>query len=379
MTVHTISLVKALVDNGCEVIVTAFQHDYFTEALADTSAQVINLPLADRPGRPGLKLAAWLRSIPRDPACSGILCRGVGGGSSLPFLFGLATKCRRLYAIEHGMADLPYVAWGQPAPAKTVRRRLINWIGARLVYKSISVSEATRVSVVRVFDFPPRKTVTCHNWIDIDRFKPDARARAELRRSLGVADEGLLIGYVGRLAREKRVDLLIKGFAAFRKQSLRSVKLAVLGTGPLSKELDALCGELGVRSDVYLTGWVADTRPWHQALDVAVLASFAEPFGLGLMESMACGAICLGTPNGGVKEFVRDGVNGFLAPLDSEDDIARALFKIASLSEEETDALRKAARDTVVTEFSPSVRLSALMRALDAPKNALMSPALPAQ
>lgn len=366
MTMHTISLARALASGGYPVTLTAFQSDYFSEFLADTSVTVEHFPFAEKEGQAGLKLREWLRQIRKIPDSYGILCRGVGGASSLPFLAGLARRCGRLYTIEHGMADMPYVAWGKPIPTKTLKKRIINWLACKQVYRAIAVSEATRQSVISVYDFQPSKIITAHNWIDIERFKPDEEARAQFRRSLGLSEESFLIGYVGRLAKEKRVDLLLEGFAQFAKTTNRKVKLAILGVGPVRQDLERLRKQLGVEDQVELVGWVRDTSSWHRAFDLAVVASYAEAFGLGIMESMASGTICLATSGGGTGEFIRNGVNGFVGPLDKKEDIAAWFNQIASLDLQEKNNLKINARNTVVEEFSPRVTQSALLDALDA-------------
>jgi glycosyltransferase involved in cell wall biosynthesis len=133
--------------------------------------------------------------------------------------------------------------------------------------------------------------------------------------SVGKKDQIL---YVGRLAAEKRVDILIKSFAGLRK-SLPQLSLVILGEGELEGQLKKLCMELGISQDVHFLGFQDNPIKFYQESKVTALPSFSEGFPNVLIES-----ITLGTPvvafdcETGPAEIIKDGINGFLVPLGDE-------------------------------------------------------------
>jgi phosphatidylinositol alpha 1,6-mannosyltransferase len=140
--------------------------------------------------------------------------------------------------------------------------------------------------------------------IDTERFHPDRRSAA-LRRALAPRGE-VLVGYVGRLAHEKRLDLLAP------IASLPGVRLVVVGGGPQQEQLRRVLPDavfLGVRSGAQLSRIYA-------SLDVFVHAGPYETFGQTLQEAAASGLPVVAPAQGGPLDLVADGQTGFLvAPL----------------------------------------------------------------
>ena len=366
LAVHTTQLVHGLASAGHAVTLVAFEQDYFTDWLSNSPVNVIHLPLPESP-LPWRTYEAWSRALRTLPCERAILARGIGGATSLPILLALRRYFRRVYTIEHALADLPQIAWGRSPRRRTAFRYLRNLLACQLVDRAIAVSEATRQSVIREFNFAPSRIHTCLNWVDTDRFRPDGDGREEIRRTLKITNDYLLVGFVGRLVREKRPELLIRGFAEFLSRARKPAKLVVIGVGPLEDELHRLARILNLGNSVHFAGWIENPAPWQSAMDIQVLPSFSEPFGLSGLEAMACGAIYLTHQGGGSGEFVSHGSNGFLTPLNEPTQIAKWLSHIESLSEHDRRRIKVAARDTTTTRFSVNVGLSRLLEALDAP------------
>lgn len=363
---HTLDMARGLALGGHRVTVLATLGDLFSEPLAGTSVEVVDLPLPEKDATwPTLR--AWLRGLKPFAGPRGIFARGVGGSSSLAVLLAIRRWFRRVYTIEHATADLPQLAWGAAPLGKGLFRRVKNRLSSALVYRSISVSEAVRESILRVVDFDPRHAVTCLNWVDPERFRPDRAGRERVRESLGVGPDGFLVGFLGRVAREKRVDLLVRGFAEFARK--RDAHLAIVGP-PRMPELPGLAESTGVGDRIHFVEWVDDPEAWHNAFDVEVLPSYAEPFGLSVLEAMSCGAAVLANDAGGVGEYMRHEENGFLVPLGTAGDVTTWLQRIAAQPEDRIAAIRAGARATVVEGYGPRTGLARLLDALDAPQAA---------
>jgi phosphatidylinositol alpha 1,6-mannosyltransferase len=163
-----------------------------------------------------------------------------------------------------------------------------------------------------------------HRWgrgVDTVRFQPSKRSAA-VRRALAPNGE-VLIGYVGRLAAEKRLDLLA---AAAR---LPNVRLVVVGDGPGRKDAEkALPGAafVGQRSGDQLARIYA-------SLDVFVHAGPHETFCQSVQEAMASGVAVVAPAAGGPVDLVRPGLTGTLVPAGDGTAIADAVAALAGDAE----------------------------------------------
>ena len=144
--------------------------------------------------------------------------------------------------------------------------------------------------------------------VDTVRFDP-ARRSAALRRQWGAGDDDLVLGYVGRLAEEKNLKLLLAAFGAVHR-ALPAARLVLVGDGPLRPQLQAVCGDLvfaGPRSG-------ADLAAHYASLDLFVFPSLTETFGNVTVEAMASGLPVLAFDHAAAGQLIRSGDNGWLVP-----------------------------------------------------------------
>jgi phosphatidylinositol alpha 1,6-mannosyltransferase len=154
--------------------------------------------------------------------------------------------------------------------------------------------------------------------VDTERFDP-ARRRPGLRAELAPGGE-LLVGYVGRLATEKRVDLL----AGITR--LAGVRLVIVGGGPAAAALRQQMPQalfLGERRGDEL----ADI---YASLDVFVHSGPYETFGQTLQEAAASGLPVIAPAAGGPLDLVEDGTTGFLVPPSDADALTAAVRRLAA-------------------------------------------------
>lgn len=147
--------------------------------------------------------------------------------------------------------------------------------------------------------------------VDLDRFNPARRSQAMRRRMLaGRPDDSLLVLYVGRLANEKRVDLLLEA------AKLDGVALTIVGDGAEREELEELFGD-----DAHFMGYVFgdELAEVYASADVFAFTGTNETFGQVVTEAMASGLPALVPNAGGVVDHVLDGINGFICQEDAAD------------------------------------------------------------
>lgn len=121
----------------------------------------------------------------------------------------------------------------------------------------------------------------------------------------------LNILYLGQLIRGKGVDLLLPALAALRVPW----HATVAGDGNDRAMLEELAGSLGIADRVRFTGWLNDPGSCFDRCDAAVFPSrWQEPFGLSGAEALAHGVPVVAFDTGGVREWLDDGVSGFVVP-----------------------------------------------------------------
>jgi len=122
-----------------------------------------------------------------------------------------------------------------------------------------------------------------------------------------------VILHLGRIAWEKNIELVLRGFCILSKQEPEA-RLVLVGEGPAKEHLIKLAGELGVADKVIFTGFVPDSElpRFYAACDVLTLASKFETQGLVILEAMAVGKPVSGIRYRAVAELIREGENGEL-------------------------------------------------------------------
>jgi glycosyltransferase involved in cell wall biosynthesis len=148
------------------------------------------------------------------------------------------------------------------------------------------------------------------NGVDLDRFSPGAGDEALRSRYALPAGRPLIVS-VGRLSKEKRVDVLIAAVSRLEEGPV----LALAGTGPDAARLRSLARHHGVADRVRFLGFVPDDDlpGLYRLADVFAIASQAELQSLATMAAMASGLPVVAVDAGALAELVHPGENGFLA------------------------------------------------------------------
>jgi len=162
--------------------------------------------------------------------------------------------------------------------------------------------------------------------LDLERFR--STDRAEARERLGLPADAVIVVMVGRLVPIKRVDRLVRVFAALH-QRRPDARLYVIGDGSERAPAEAQAAAAGLGDTVTFCGWRSDTATWYAAADFVALSSDNEGTPLALIEAAAAGRPAAATAVGGVADVVADGVTGLLAPASDEAALAEAMFRLA--------------------------------------------------
>ncbi len=232
----------------------------------------------------------------------------------IPHLFGGT-------AFQEVSAPLAAMVW--------MAERAIPWVYRKVPFQVIS--ESTADDLVR--RGVPREAVdVIYCGIDAVSYSPRPGTRAAAP----------LFAYVGRLKRYKRVDLIIRAFAALH---LEDARLEIAGAGDFRPALERLANSLDVGQRVSFLGRISEAdkvalmrRAW-----ALVFTSPKEGWGITNLEGAACGTPVVASNSPGIRESVRDGKTGFLVPHGDVPALMGAMSRIAE-SQQLVETLGVAAR-----------------------------------
>lgn len=169
------------------------------------------------------------------------------------------------------------------------------------------------------------------NGIELDLFKNSNQKKEPYDKNR----QKTLI-HVGRIAPEKRVDIVLKAFKIILDKKY-NVKLVIAGFGVCVEEMQKLAKELGIDKHVEFTGKVPREKlpEYYSKADLFVTASPIETQGIVVLEAMSCGIPSVGVKKLALSELIKDGYNGILAEPNNPADFAKKCITLLELSPEE--------------------------------------------
>lgn len=165
--------------------------------------------------------------------------------------------------------------------------------------------------------------------------------RGAARERLGLDPDGFVVGWVGRLSREKGADVLVRAAARLGDDP---VTFSLLGEGPERERLEALAAELGVVGRLRLHGLVPEAAEVYPAFDAFALSSRTEGTPVSLFEAMEARVPIVATRVGGVPDVVRHDREALLVPPEDPPALAAALREVRHDSEAARERARRAGR-----------------------------------
>jgi glycosyltransferase involved in cell wall biosynthesis len=157
-----------------------------------------------------------------------------------------------------------------------------------------------------------RYAAQINNAIPLNRFQ-DAGAIdvKSIKANLGLPVNSLVVGYVGRLVKQKGLDLLLQAFTQVR-QVIPQTRLVFIGSGEQESDFKKLADHLQISEYVIFAGMRNDVPVLLKCFDLFVLASQWEGLPTAMMEAMAAGVPVLGTNVSGTRDLVRPRETGWL-------------------------------------------------------------------
>ncbi len=220
------------------------------------------------------------------------------------------------------------------------------YIGRRRIDKVIAVSEDIKNKLSTRYQIA--KLMTIHNGIDIEEATGTGEIKA--RSELGIDDDQIVIGTVGRLTPVKGYEYLIKAFKTLCHRH-DNLLLMIIGDGPERHSLETLANELNISENILFYGFTENVSAIMRLFDIFVLSSLHEGISISLLEALALGIPVVVTAVGGTPEVVTHNKTGLLITPRNEDELAAACDSLI-IDPEFRKQLGNNGRDHVIKDFT---------------------------
>jgi glycosyltransferase involved in cell wall biosynthesis len=288
-------------------------------------------------------------------------------------LTGVRSTVGSLSAFACQVPDREYRFLPQELVNRGRRQALRNQIACRLMQHVVAVSEELGERFCRftadasgplsglMYRSLRRRMHAISYGIDLAPYRKVTGAEiAALRAQLGAADDTVLVGSVGRLVEQKDYPTQLAAFALAARQEPR-LRMVLAGDGPLRGAIEAQASELGITDRLVLLGHWTRVPALLRSLDVFILASKFEPYGVALLEAKCAGCAIVATAVNEIPKLLRDGITGLIVPAESPEPMAEAFLRMAR------DArLRKALADAAFAEAANKHSIDAVAGAYQA-------------
>jgi glycosyltransferase involved in cell wall biosynthesis len=203
----------------------------------------------------------------------------------------------------------------------------IEKVFSKFTDRMVALTDGEKDDYVNLSVCSPEKIFKIHSGVDVKKFMHANGNRVEKRRSLGLDQNGAVIGFVGWLLPIKGPDYLLKAMD-YVWQGHPEASLILVGKGDLDVDLRAEALKKNANGKVKFLGWREDIDEIMPLFDMLVLPSLNEGMGRVLVEAMAAGKPVVASRVGGIPDLVQDGETGYLVLPADEKALANGIKKL---------------------------------------------------
>ncbi len=228
---------------------------------------------------------------------------------------------------------------------ESVAWRYMHWFYGQLDTVFVNSEEYRQSWINRGLD--PAKLKIFPRGLDTELFTP-ARRDPAFWEKFGPADGEVRLLYVGRISKEKDLDVLAKAYRQLRDEGL-SIQLLIVGHGPYSEALSETL------PDAIFTGYLKgkELATAYASADVFAFPSTTDTFGNVIIEAQASGVPVIVSDSGGPKELVEDNVNGLITKSHDVEDFSRAIRELV-VDPARRERMGSRARQSVIDRTWPA-------------------------
>ena len=250
-------------------------------------------------------------------------------------------------------------------------RRRLRWLARHWCDRFVCVSHTVAEGIFGPADAAARaggRIAVIPNALDMAAVR--VAAARDWRTEAGWPPETIVLGFTGRLAHIKGVDVLLHSVARLHSQGL-PVRLVIVGEGAEQADLEALAVQLGIGAITHFSGRLPRSAIYGaiKGFDIAVVPSREEGFGLSALEAMAAGVPVVASRADALQEVVEEGATGLLCQVDDPQSMADALARLVADAELRTQmgAVGAAHAESLYDAPAYRARLGTLMENLVRP------------
>lgn len=199
----------------------------------------------------------------------------------------------------------------------------IEKLAAHFCNTIICISDAEKKSALKYKICPQDKLKVIYNGIDFKEFNKEISQEVKIP----APKDAFIIGMVGRLSEQKAPDIFVKAAKLISKK-IPNAYFLIVGDGKLRQEIELRIKQLGLEKRFYITGWVDNPAAYMKLMDVGMLLSRWEGFGLVLPEYMLAKVPIVATNVDAIPELIQNGENGLLVEKDNYQDAAMQVITL---------------------------------------------------
>ena len=193
----------------------------------------------------------------------------------------------------------------------------------------INISKSEYESALKWKIAKKSKMTIIENGIDFECFYDYSKYREEIRKKNNIKDNEIVIGVVGRISEQKDPMTTIKAFNLLNDKN-KNFKLMFIGSGELEKKVIDYAKDNDIDNKVIITNWVKSVKQYISSIDIAILPSKWEGFGLAILEYMACDKPIIATNVGGISDIIKNNINGYLIKPEDYKDLSNKILELLS-------------------------------------------------
>lgn len=196
-------------------------------------------------------------------------------------------------------------------------KKIIKVFVSKLFNNIIAVSEAVKNYAIKNYCIKKEKILVINNGVDVNKFFQSQNKLSGIKNN-----QKIIIGSIGRLTKQKGFEYLVE---AMGKLSNQNVECLIAGDGELKTRLQKKVEKFGLENKVKLLGWQKDIKSFLSKIDIFILPSLWEGFGIAILEAGLVGLPVIASNVDGIKEIIEDKKDGLLVKPADSDELAQKI------------------------------------------------------
>ncbi len=262
-------------------------------------------------------------------------------------------KSHMLCWLLHRKTKLPWISVVEGWTSENFKVHCYNALEHLLIHGATEVVAVSESLKSRLLPLVKKRCHVIPNAISIDNLQVTID-KEEMKKSLNLPNDALIIGTLGRLSPEKNLALFLNAFAQILKQHSNAHAL-IVGDGQEKENLKKIAKDLNIESKCSFIGHITDVANYYNILDIQVMPSLTEGMPYSALEGMCMAIPIVASDAGGIPEVVLHNKTGLLFPSENLSAFVESLLTLVK-SKETRLSLGQAGKERIEKYFTPQVR-----------------------